>query len=168
MRRSWLAEALLQDVRSAARWRFQAFVVFRLAPLAVGPFIEPTWRAAGEVGDDEARVDAIGSGLDAGDDPLNPAPAAGAVVELGVAALLARVAGRGIARRGARLERQDMAAQRGGAGHGEDEIQPLGPAEVEHLRRAVVAVGADQDLHPGPVATDLAHRRTPQIGRAHV
>ena len=32
---------------------------------------------------------------------------------------------------------------------------PLGAAEVEHLGRAVVAVGADQDLHPGPVAADF-------------
>ena len=36
--------------------------------------------------------------------------------------------------------------------------EPLGSAEIEHLRRAVVAVGADQDLHPGPVAADLAHQ----------
>ena len=51
-----------------------------------------------------------------------------------------------------------MAAQRRGGGDAEDEVQPLGAAEVEHLRRAVVAVGADQDLHPRPVAADLAHQ----------
>src|SRR4051794_36775296 len=106
-------------------------MIFRLAPLTVGPLIEPAWRAIGEVGDDEAGVDTIGSCLDAGDDPLDPAPAAGAIVELGVAALLGRVAGHRMARHGARLERLDLAAQGGGRGHGKDEVQPLGPTEVE-------------------------------------
>jgi len=56
-----------------------------------------------------------------------------------------------------------MAAQRGGRGNAKDEIQALGPAEVEHFRRAVVAVCADQDLDPRPVAADLAHP-SPQQG----
>jgi hypothetical protein len=30
--------------------------------------------------------------------------------------------------------------------------------KVEHLWRAVVAIGTDQDLDPGPVAADLAHQ----------
>ncbi len=84
-------------------------MIFRLSSLTVGPLIKPAWRPAGQVGDDEASVDTLGSGLDAGDDPLDPAPATGAVVELGVAALLASVAGRCIARRSALLEHLDMA-----------------------------------------------------------
>jgi hypothetical protein len=49
-------------------------------------------------------------------------------------------------------------AERRGGRHAEDEVEPLGTAEVEHLGGAVVAVGPDQDLHPGPVAADLAHQ----------
>src|SRR3954470_947068 len=120
-------------------------MIFRLSPLAIRPFIEPAGRASIQVGDDKARVSAFGASLDTGDNALDPAPAAGAVVELGVATLLVGMAGCGIAGRGARLERLDMAAQRGGGGHGEDKIEPLGSAKIEHLRRAVVAVGADQD-----------------------
>ena len=49
-----------------------------------------------------------------------------------------------------------MAAERRGRGDGENEIDVPGPAEVQHLRRAVMAVGAEQDLDLGPVAADGA------------
>src|SRR3954465_2047922 len=112
MRRSWLAEAFAGRTIGSEVALPGLDVVFRLAPLAVGPLVEPTWRAAGEVGDDEASVDAPGSGLGAGDDPLAPAPAPCTVVELGVATLLACTAGCGKARRGARRECLDIAAPR--------------------------------------------------------
>src|SRR3954464_12589835 len=133
-------------------------MIFSLSPRAVGPFIEPACRVTIQVGDDKARVHTIGASLDTGDNALDPAPAAGAVVELGVATLLVGIAGCGIAGRGALLECLDMAAQRGGRGHGEDKIEPLGVAEIEHLRRAIMAVGADQNLYPGPVAADLVYQ----------
>jgi hypothetical protein len=51
-----------------------------------------------------------------------------------------------------------MAAQRRGRGDTENEIDALGATEVQHLGCAVVAVGAEQDLDPRPVAADLAHQ----------
>ena len=91
-----------------------------------------------------------GPGLDAGDDALDAVPACGAVVEfLEPAALFA--VGRGGARGRAGLQRGDMLAQRGRRGDAEHVIEPLGAAEPQHLRRAVVAVGAQQDLDPRPV-----------------
>ena len=48
--------------------------VFRGAALAVEIFVERLARTLGEVGDDEAALGAAGSGLDVGDDPLDPGP----------------------------------------------------------------------------------------------
>src|SRR3954454_1481726 len=95
---------------------------------------------------------------DAGEDPLHPPPAAGAIEKLLVAALLLGARRGSAQRRGAPLQRFDVTAQRGRRGDTKDEVQALGAAEVEHLRRAVVAVRADQDLDPWPMATDGAHQ----------
>ena len=47
-----------------------------------------------------------------------------------------------------------MFAQRRGGRHAQRVVQPLRPAEPQHLGRAVVAVAAQHDLDPGPIATD--------------
>jgi hypothetical protein len=65
-------------------------VVLGLAAAAVEILVQRARCAAGEVGDDKARIGALGAGLDAGDDALNPAPTGGAVVELLVAPQLIR------------------------------------------------------------------------------
>jgi hypothetical protein len=95
---------------------------------------------------------------DAGNDPLDPAPAAGAVKKLLVAALFFGARRGGAQRCSAPLQHLDMAAQRRRRGNAENEIQSLGAAEVEHLWCAVVAVRADQDLDPRPVAADGTHQ----------
>src|SRR4051795_10097903 len=94
-----------------------------------------------ETGDDEAGLDALRSGLDAGDDALDAVPACGAIIEfLEPAQLLAARLGSALDRAG--LQRGDVLAQRGGRRDAEDVIEPLGTAEPQHLRRAIVAVGA--------------------------
>lgn len=64
-------------------------VVFGLAPPTIDVFIEPAGRAFLEIGDDKARVSALIADFDAGDDPLDPAPTFGAIVEGLEAAYLA-------------------------------------------------------------------------------
>src|SRR5215212_5583274 len=125
---------------------------------AVAPLVEGARRAIAEVGGNEAGVGPLGAGLDPGDDPLDPAPAAGAVVELLVAAQLVGPGHGDAPGGGALLQRHDMVAQRRGRGDAEDEIQTLGAAEIEHLRRTIVTVRPDQDLHLRPVAADLARQ----------
>ena len=65
--------------------------VLGLAALAVDALVEPA-RRAGEVGDDEAAVAALGRGLDAGDDLTLDLPALGGVAELAEAADLVGLA----------------------------------------------------------------------------
>src|SRR4051812_28572864 len=64
-------------------------VVLRRAASAIDVFIKDARVSGRQARDDEAGVCSVGAGLDAGDDPLNPAPARGAVVELRVTAHLA-------------------------------------------------------------------------------
>jgi hypothetical protein len=59
--------------------------IFRLPARAVESFIEPFGRAAVEIGDDEADVEAEPRGLDAGDGAPLLVPGAGPVARLGVA-----------------------------------------------------------------------------------
>ena len=59
---------------------------------------------------------------------------------------------------GAPLQGLDMAAQRVGGRHAEDEIEPLGAAEIQDFGRAVMAVGTDQDPHAWPVPADGPHQ----------
>src|SRR5215211_6859838 len=134
MRRNWLAVARLQEVRSAARCRRQALMWFSAWPRRQYRFlVDPARGAAGQVGGHEAGVGALRAGLDAGDDPLDPAPAAGAVPELLVAAQFVGSGHGSTPGGGALLESLDMAAQRRGGGDPEDEVQARGAAEVEHL-----------------------------------
>ena len=57
-------------------------VIFRLSAPAIEVLVEGTSAAEAEVGDDEAGIGAVAAGLDAGDGPADPAPAAGGVKEL--------------------------------------------------------------------------------------
>src|SRR6266511_4172875 len=106
-------------------------VVFRLAAPAVELLVQRSATAMAEVGDDEAGIGAVGTGLDAGDDAADPAPAAGGVME-GL-----ETAG------GAFLEAADVALQGAGRGEAEDVVEAVRLAPVEHFRAGVVAVGAD-------------------------
>src|SRR5271167_1701554 len=57
-------------------------MVFGLAAPAIDVFVEPASVALFQIGDDEARVGALRAHFDAGDDPLDAAPAFRAVEEL--------------------------------------------------------------------------------------
>src|SRR3954449_6077610 len=112
-------------------------VIFRLAAGAIDVLVDGATAHTIETGDDEAGVDALRPGLDAGDDALNTVPACGAIVEiLEPAQLLAARLGSTLDRAG--LQRGDVLAQRGGRRDAEDVIEPLGPTEAQHLRRACV------------------------------
>src|SRR4051812_44481895 len=112
-------------------------VVLGLATGAVDVLVNGAAAHTIKTGDDEAGVDALRSGLDAGDDALDAVPACGAIVEfLEPAQLLAASLGGALDRAG--LQRGDMLAQRGGRRDPEDVIEPLGPTEAQHLGRACV------------------------------
>ena len=82
-------------------------VIFGLAAPAVDILVKDTGVACFQIGDDEARVWPFRADFDARDDPLDAAPAFGAVVELLEAAELA-ILGRSLkARLGAGLEALD-------------------------------------------------------------
>src|SRR3954451_13965974 len=68
-------------------------VVLRRAAPAIHVFIEHARVSGRQDRDDEAGVWSVGPGLNAGDDALDPSAARGAVVELHVAAHLARLWG---------------------------------------------------------------------------
>jgi hypothetical protein len=75
-------------------------VVLHLATGTVGPLIQALAPAGGEVGHDEADLDALVARFDADDDAPDPRPAFGAIVEFGEAADLrlrrqCRIGGRG-------------------------------------------------------------------------
>ena len=83
-------------------------------------------------------------------DAFDAVPTGGAVVEfLEAAQLLAACAGGAHGR--ARFPVRRCVCAGGGRRDAEDVIEPLGAAEAQHLRRAIVAVGAQQDLDARPV-----------------
>src|SRR5947209_5283081 len=126
-------------------------MVFHLPPLAVGLFIAGTRRAASEAGGDEARIHPLRPGLDTGNDALDAVPTPGTIIEfLEATALLATAAG-GEALCRALLQSRDMAAQGRRRRHAQHPIHLVGAAEAQHLRRAVMAVTAQQDLNARPV-----------------
>src|SRR4051812_13790181 len=129
-------------------------VVLRLAAPALDVLIKDTRVSGRQARDDEAGVCSVGAGLNASDDALDPAPAGGAVVELRVAAHLARVRGGGVARQRAGFQALDMPAQGRGRRNAEDEVDPVGATPVDDLRAAIVAVGAQQDRRRRPVGAD--------------
>src|SRR5271166_7188005 len=119
-------------------------VVLGLTASAVDVLIEPARVAGGQIGDDKACIGSVGAGLDAGDDALDAAPALRAVEELFEASNLAVFRRRLEHRRRFGLEGQDMRSQRRGRRHAEDEVETVGAAEVDRLRRAIMAVAAQQ------------------------
>src|SRR3954469_5823108 len=73
-------------------------VVLCVAASAIDVFIKHTSVSGRQARDDEAGVCPVGTGLDASDDPLDPAPARSAVVKLREAAYVACLRGGGVAR----------------------------------------------------------------------
>src|SRR5271169_5120663 len=135
-------------------------MIFGLAAPAIDILVERAGIAFAQIGDDETGVGPFRANYDAGDDPLDAAPAFGAVEELLETANLA-VPRRGLeACLGAGLEPLDMPAQRGGRRDAEDVIVAVGPTPVENLGTAVMAVGAQQDLGVGPISADRAQQAT--------
>ena len=51
-----------------------------------------------------------------------------------------------------------MTAQRAGGRHAEQVVNLVPPAPAQHFGAAVMAVGAQQDLDPGPVGAELAQQ----------
>src|SRR3954451_19483726 len=133
-------------------------VVLRRAAPAIHLFIEYARGSGWPARDDEAGFCPVGPGLDAGDDPLDPAPAGGAVVELRITAHLARLWGGDEARQRAGFQALDMPPQGRGRRNPEDEVDPVGATPVDDLRAAIVAVGAQQDLRCRPVGADGAEQ----------
>src|SRR5512132_786390 len=131
-------------------------VVLRPPTPTVELLVEGTSAAVAEVGDDEAGIGAIAAGLDAGDDPADPAPAAGGVEELLEATHFA-IARRGLEAGGdARLQAADVALPRAGRGQAEHVVDAVLLAPVEDFRAGIVAVGAQQNLHLRPGGADRA------------
>src|SRR3954451_3128011 len=92
-------------------------VIFHLASGAIDVLVDGASAHLIEAGDDEAGIDALGLGLDAGD-AFDSGPARGAIVEFFEAAQL--VATRpGSARGRARFQGGDVLAQRGGGSDAE-------------------------------------------------
>src|SRR6201997_5300678 len=132
-------------------------MVFGLAAPAIDILVEPASVAFAQIGDDEAGVRSFRARFDAGDDPLDPAPALRAVEDLLETTKLA-VSGRGFeARLYAGFETFDMPAQRRSRRDAEDVIEAARPTPVENLGAAIMAVGPQQDLSVGPVGADGAH-----------
>src|SRR3954447_4528258 len=99
-------------------------VVLSLATAAVNILVDGAASHTIETGDYEACVDALRSGLDAGDDALDAVPACGAIVEfLEPAQPLAARLGSALDRAG--LQRGDVLAQRGGGSDAEHVIEPF-------------------------------------------
>src|SRR5271165_6312570 len=133
-------------------------MIFGLAAPAIDVFVEHASVAFVQIGDDEARVRSFRARFDAGDDPLDPAPALRAVEELLETTKLA-VSGRGFETRlYAGFETFDMPAQRRSRRDAEDVIEAARPTPVENLGAAIMAVGAQQDLGVGPMGSDRAQQ----------
>jgi hypothetical protein len=133
-------------------------VVFGLAAPAIDVFVEHASVAFVQVGDDEARVLSFRARFDAGDDPLNSAPALRAVEELLETTKLA-VSGRGFEPcLDAGFETLDMPAERRSRRDAEDVVEAARPTPVENLEAAIMAVGAQQDLGVGPMASNRAQQ----------
>src|ERR1700712_4917844 len=114
-------------------------VVLGLSTGAVDVLVDRARLAAGQAGDDEARIGpsvtglvALQPGLDTGDDALDAVPAACTVIELFEAPQLPAA---GSVRPGQRagFQRQDMLSHPCRRGQAQGVIQSLGPAEAEHL-----------------------------------
>src|SRR5438874_6262615 len=121
-------------------------VVLRLTARAVEPLIERLGATALQVGDDKASIGSLGAGLDPRDNALDPAPAAGSIVELRKAPHLAARRCHGEALGSGFLQRLDMAPQRRIGSQPQHPIDPVLSAPVEDFRAGVVRIGAQQSL----------------------
>src|SRR6202162_908164 len=133
-------------------------MIFGLAAPAIDILVERAGVAFAQIGDDETGVGPFRANFDAGDDPLDAAPAFRAVEELLETANLA-LPWRGFEsclRTG--LETLDMPAQCRGRRDAEDVVEAGRPTPVENLGAAIMAVGAQQDLGVGPVGADRAQQ----------
>src|SRR3984893_13626567 len=126
-------------------------------PTAGFRLIDQLGAAALQVGDNKAGIGSLGAGLDPRDDALDPAPAAGGIVELRKAPHLAARRCRSEAFGSGFLQRLDMAAQRRIGSQPQQPIDPAFSAPVEDFRAAVVRIGAQQDLDPRPEGADGAN-----------
>ena len=106
-------------------------------------------------------------GLYARNNPFHPAPARGAVIKFLVAAHLGRLGTRIEAGLGAFLQGFNMAAQGCGWRGAQDEIEAVGPAEIDDLGAAIMAVAADQDLRGGPIGPDGAEQAAQERADFH-
>ena len=132
-------------------------MVFGLAAPAIDILVEPASVAFAQIGDDEAGVRSFRARFDAGDDPLDPAPALRAVEELHETTKLA--ISRGLeSRLRAGFETFDMAAQCRGWRDAENVIEAIGATPIEDPGTAIVAVGPQQDLGVRPVSADRAQQ----------
>src|SRR5271167_2489009 len=133
-------------------------MIFGLAAPAIDILVERAGAAFAQIGDDKARVGPLRANFDAGDDPLDAAPALGAVEELLEASDLAALRRPVEACLRADFETFDMAAQRRGRRDAEDVIEAARPTPIENFGTAIMAVGAQQDLGVGPMGSDRAQQ----------
>ncbi len=138
-------------------------MVVRLTAPAVEVFVDHARRSGSEVDDDEAAVSALRPGLEAGDDVLDAGPAGGTIVKFLVAPHLLPARRARVTTRSAGFQRLDMAAQRHCGADAKQEVDARRTPEIQHCRRAIVAVGADQNLDARPGAADLVHQTTQEV-----
>ena len=129
--------------------------VLGLATGTIESVIQPLGAATGDVGDDEADIEAFGGGLDARSHASLAVPGFGAVASLGIAAqrlnLFLGSANPDII--GGLL---DQSVEDFVAGQAENVIDPVGLAERHHFRAAVMAVAADGQPRMWPMLPDPA------------
>src|ERR1700733_1852619 len=127
-------------------------MVFSLAAPAIEILVEAASVAFAQIGDDEAGVWSFRARFDAGDDPLDPAPALRAIEKFLETTELA-VPWRGLKPRYcAGFETFDMPAQRRRRRDAEDVIEAARTTPIENLGAAIMAVGPQQDLGVRPVS----------------
>src|SRR6202051_4214228 len=129
-------------------------LVFRLTAPAVDILVKDTGVADLHISDDEACGGPVRSDFDAGDDPLDAAPARGPVEELLEAARLALLRRRLEAHLRAGLKALDVAAQCRRRRDAQDVVETVGSTPVENFGTAIMTVAAQQYLGLRPVGAD--------------
>ena len=130
-------------------------MIFRLAAGGIELLIKPAPPASAQAGDDEAGVQTLRPDLDPGNDPLGPVPTPGGVMEFLEAPDLGGPGVGGEPGGDAGLQAENVTSQRASRREAEHIVQAGGPAPVQDLGAAVMAIGAQQDLDPRPVGPDL-------------
>ena len=120
--------------------------------------------SAGEIGDDEAGVDALRSGLDAGDDTpaVGVRPCRPPVGGIGDFTVAAHLLGGGFkaAKRYILGKIGDLAQQHAVAGEPEDVADAVPLVKGDGLDAAIVAVATNQNLLAWPAGTNVADEMT--------